>query len=112
LNPVVIVHMGAALIVVAGSIPLIAGRVKMNRWYGMRVPGAFVSEMRWTEINRYGGRLLLAWGTTMALTAVAGAFLGREHWLAYNCAALTVIVGGLVLVVASVTRYARKTNLV
>lgn len=102
--------MVGALIAVVGSIPPIAGRVRMNPWYGIRVPEAFISEKRWTEINRYGGWLLLIWGVAIALTATAGAFLDRRDWLKYNWAALMVMLGGPVLIVTLIYRHARRTN--
>lgn len=108
MNPVVFVHLFAALVAIVAAVPLLGRRVKMNHWYGVRVPAAFVSEEAWLDINRYGGRLLLWWGMVIAATAAAGAFLEKKDWSTYNWTALVIIMGGLVFVVARILRYAQK----
>jgi hypothetical protein len=108
MNPVVIVHLLAAILTIAAAVPLIQGKVKMNPWYGVRIPAAFESEERWFEINRYGGRLLFAWGVAIAGTALVGAFLERRTWVAYDWTALAIIMGGLALVVVLIFQHARK----
>ena len=108
MNPVVIVHLLAALVAIAVALPLIAGKVKMNAWYGVRIPAAFESEARWFEINRHGGRLLLLWGCAIAATAVVGLFLDRSAWIAYDFASLAIIAFGLVVVLVRIYRHARE----
>ncbi len=108
MNPVIIVHLAAALVGVVASVPLMGRRVRMNRWYGVRIPEAFASEERWFAINHYGGRLLLIWSLAIAATAAAGAFLPRREWVAYDWAALVVVLGGLALVIALIHRHARN----
>ncbi len=107
MNPIVIVHLAAAVAVVLASVPLIRRRVKMNPWYGVRIPAAFESEERWFEINAYGGRLLLRWGLVIAATAIVGAFLGREHWVVYDRTALAIICVGLAVVIVKIMRHSR-----
>lgn len=110
MNPVVAVHFVAALVAIVISVPLIRRRVKMNDWYGIRIPAAFESEEVWYDINQYGGRLFLGWGVLMAVMAIAGAFLPKSAWLAYNCTALAIIFGGLATVVTKIFRYARSRS--
>ena len=106
MNPVVIVHFLAALVAIVAALPLIKGTVKMNRWYGVRIPAAFESEARWYEINRHGGRLLLIWGAVIAVTALVGAILPRGSWIAYDFASLAVITIGLAVVLVRIYRHA------
>lgn len=108
MNPVVIVHLVSAVVAIVAAVPLIRGQVKMNRWYGVRIPAAFESEAQWFELNRYGGRLFFFWGASIAATAVVGAFLDRKNWIAYNWSALVIIMGGLAVVVVKIHRHARK----
>lgn len=110
MNPVAAVHLAVAALAVVSAVPLVGGWVRMNCWYGVRVPEAFASERRWLEINRYGGCLLLAWGAVLGAIAVAGAFVPRKHWKAYNWASLIFIAGGLLAAIAAIARYARKTK--
>lgn len=60
------------LLLIAVSIPLILQRIKMNAWYGVRIPKAFESESNWYAINRVGGRWMA--GAGLVLTAI-GAFV-------------------------------------
>lgn len=106
MNPVVVIHFMAGLLAVAVSLPLLLGKVKRNAWYGVRIRAAFVSEAAWYAINRHGGRLFLAWGLALVLTAVVGAFLPRELWIAYNWAVVALVICGLGGIVAAVYRYA------
>ena len=108
MNPVVIVHLLSAAVAIISAVPLIRGQVKMNRWYGVRIPAAFESEERWFDLNRYGGRLLLRWGASIAATAVVGAFLEKKDWIAYNWSALVVIMGGLAIVVLKIHSHAKN----
>lgn len=110
MNPAVIVHLLAAIVAMAAALPLIKGKVKMNPWYGVRIPAAFESEARWFEINRHGGRLLLLWGLVIAATAMGGAFLPRRAWVAYDCGATVVITVGLVLVIVRIYWHARAAK--
>jgi uncharacterized membrane protein len=110
MNPVAIVHLIVATIIMVSALPLVAGRVKMNPWYGVRIPEAFVSDQRWFEINRYGGRLLLFWGAALEATAIFGAFIKHENWVAYDWTALGVVLVGLVIVIVLIYSYARKTK--
>jgi uncharacterized membrane protein len=110
MNPVVIAHFVAAIIIVAALVPLIGGRVKMNHWYGIRLPQAFASEERWLEINHFGGQLVLGFGVALGATAFVGAFLQRKDRVTYDWTALVVVLGGLAVVVALIHRHVRKTN--
>ena len=108
MNPVVFVHLLASLVVIAAAIPLIRQKVGMNHWYGVRIPTAFTSEKAWFAINRFGGRLLLYWGASIAVMAVLGAFLRREYWVIYNWTALCLVMIGLACVMTLTVRYAAK----
>jgi len=43
MNPVAAVHLAVAALVVVSAVPLVGGWVRMNCWYGVRIPEAFVS---------------------------------------------------------------------
>lgn len=108
MNPVALGHLIAAGVAIAAAVPLIRRRVKMNPWYGVRIPAAFESEARWFEINHYGGKLLFTWGVVLSAVALVGMVLPGGYWLIYNWGALVVIVGGLAVVIWKVRRHATK----
>lgn len=108
MNPVALVNLLAAVVVIVISVPLIRRKVKMNYWYGVRIPATFASEEAWFDINHYAGRLLLIWGLVLATTATVGVFLTRQHWVVYNRTALAIILGGLAIAVAKILLYARN----
>jgi hypothetical protein len=110
MNPIAILHVIVGLLVIAVSVPLVRKKVKMNPWYGIKIPEAFKSEERWYEINQYGGRLMLWWGLSIVLVAGFGLVLQERYWITYNFSALGIIVAGLGVVVALILRYAARTK--
>lgn len=59
-----------ALVLVLVSIPLVRGRVAMNKTYGVRFPKAFESETNWYAINTYGGKQLILSSIGVAIAGV------------------------------------------
>ncbi|HVU34996.1 MAG TPA: SdpI family protein [Opitutaceae bacterium] len=114
MNPSAIVHLIAGTLLVAASIPLMARKVKMNPWYGVRLPAAFASEEAWYAINAQGGRLVAKWGVLVAAVGVAGLLVRRNHWHAYTltAAAITLVSGGVVVVriMAAARRHANAAG--
>ena len=107
MKPIAITHLLVGLTTVAVAVPLARRKIKMNRWYGIRIPAAFESEQRWYEINEYGGRLLLRGGVLIILAAVPEFFLGRIYWAAGALAAAAIITLVLGTTLAMIFRHAR-----
>ncbi|MBX7157610.1 MAG: SdpI family protein [Verrucomicrobiae bacterium] len=59
-----------ALLCVATSIPLLKCRMRRNRWYGIRIRKAFVSEENWKMVNEYGARALIWWSIPVLLVGL------------------------------------------
>ena len=53
------------LLLIAISIPLVKGYIKMNSFYGMRIKKAFESDENWYKINKYGGKRLIFWSIVL-----------------------------------------------
>lgn len=68
----------SGLLVIAVSIPLYLGKIPRNRYYGVRIRKAFVSESNWYAINRHGSVLLMLFGGAVAATGVASLFFSLE----------------------------------
>ena len=52
------------------AIPLVKRKIKMNRWYGIRIRKAFASQENWEKINEYGGRAMIRWSIPILVIGV------------------------------------------
>jgi len=62
------------LLLIAISIPLAQGSIKMNPLYGVRIKKAFESEENWYKLNKYGGRRLIFWSIVLICISIASLF--------------------------------------
>lgn len=98
----------AALMIFAASVPLVRGRVRRNRLYGVRLPQSLKSDEAWYKINRFGGTRLIAWAIPLLATGLVCLFLRlRGH------AFLTLVLGFgpllfLVVPAFQIWRFARR----
>ena len=65
-----IMHIMAGLILTGLAVPLIARRIPMNRWYGVRVRKSFSSDANWYAINHMGGWWLLVAGMVLMVGGI------------------------------------------
>lgn len=95
------------LLCIALALPLVMGKVGMNRWYGVRVPRSYRSERHWYLINRYGGLRLIVWSLPIMASGIVAFFLPLR-----DNPTLTVVVAlvPLLVLVAAVESllYARR----
>jgi uncharacterized membrane protein len=87
---------------VALAIPLIRGRVRPNRLYGVRTPRTLGDERVWYEANRKGGRALAGAG---ALAATVALVLLAVGWPRDADTAALIHSGVMLLAVAASTTY-------
>ncbi len=78
------------LLLVALAIPLIAGWIGRNNFYGFRTPRTLSSDRVWYPANRVAGLLFLgaglvwlAAGLVAGLVAIGGAVLGSGLYVVY-----------------------------
>lgn len=67
------------LLVIAISIPLVLGKVSMNRIYGIRFKKSYASNELWYKINAHGGKLLIIWSVPLILSGIACFFIDFQH---------------------------------
>jgi hypothetical protein len=72
---------GLGFVVVAVSIPLLLGKIKMNHVYGFRIRKAFESEENWYEINRYGAKALIGWSFVVMAIGIGCLYIEPQHVL-------------------------------
>jgi len=56
-----LVNIATGCLCILLGLPLMLRKVRMNRWYGVRIPKSFASDENWYRINEYGGRQLIVW---------------------------------------------------
>ncbi len=76
---VTLVCLGFVLIAV--SIPLYLGKIKMNHFYGFRIRKAFESEENWYSINRYGAKALMRWSVVLMAVGIVCPYIDPQHVL-------------------------------
>ena len=79
------------------SVPLIRKKVKMNSWYGIRVPAAMLNENIWYEVNAIMGRYLFAFGLLTSVISVQFILhpLEYEYQMVYTL--LGILIFGTIL---------------
>lgn len=65
--PITYVHAGIGVLLAVLSLPLILGKVPMNRGYGIRIRKAYVSDSNWLAINRFGGVVMMILGLLLVV---------------------------------------------
>lgn len=63
------------LLIIVLSIPLTKRKIKMNRWYGVKIPKSFESDDNWYKINEYGGKIFIYWSIPIVLIGIISLFL-------------------------------------
>ena len=91
-----ILYVVSGIGLVALCVPLLAGRMSRNRWYGFRIPKSYESEENWLLINRYGARHMIRRASAMAgigAFLIAARTLDEQtyQWLAITAPLLLLI---------------------
>jgi hypothetical protein len=89
------------------SLPLLYRKIRMNRFYGIRIAQAFVSDARWYEINEYGGRLLAAWSWPITFAGIIGFFVPLHLFPIYLWVALGILLVSVFTPLIQTIRWAR-----
>lgn len=100
----------AGLVTFGLCLPLIRRKVGMNRFYGVRIPQAFVSDARWYEINEYGGRLLARWSWPITFAGIIGFLVPTRLFSVYLCIALPILLVSVLVPLIQTIRWARETS--
>lgn len=85
-------NLACATLFIAVAVPLIQHKIKMNRWYGIRIKKAFESDDNWYRINAYAGKRLILWALVLAAIGILTFFIPLQHL------ALRVLLGGAPLI--------------
>ena len=69
-----IVNISSGILFILMSIPLVAKKIPMNKFYGFRIPKSFTSDENWFKINSYGGRQLIFWSILLITIGILHLF--------------------------------------
>lgn len=106
-----LVNIGSAILFIILSIPLIMRKVKMNRFYGVRIKKSFESEENWYTLNAYGGKQLAVWSIPLILAGVLCFFVPiteQNNDLMSIILCVVPITACIAVVVIRILAYARK----
>ena len=82
-------------------IPLAKRKIRVNRWYGIRMQKSLESEENWYKINEYGGKIFIPWSILSILTGIISVFLQQIIILSF-------IPIFILIPTAQLLRYSRK----
>lgn len=105
-----LINIGYAVVTIAVCVPLIKRKIKMNRWYGVRIKKSFESDENWYELNAYGGKQLIVWSLPLIAVGVACFFIpfdnSNKDVLALALGTAPVLIC-LAIPIINIFRYAR-----
>jgi uncharacterized membrane protein len=101
-------YVGAGLLLIGLSVPLIRRKVRPNGWYGFRVPQTRVDPDIWYAANAYAGKHLLGVGVVTVLTAVGLYRVPGITLDTYALACAGIILAALAVCVIQCFRYLAK----
>ncbi|MCB0731675.1 MAG: SdpI family protein [Ignavibacteriae bacterium] len=90
------------------SIPLIRKKVKINNWYGIRLPQTMKSETVWYEVNAIMGKYLFVFGIIIAGLSAYFYFNPLEDQFYMVYLLLAVLVIGSFLFFSLSLKFSRK----
>jgi UDP-N-acetylmuramyl pentapeptide phosphotransferase/UDP-N-acetylglucosamine-1-phosphate transferase len=84
------------------AIPLIKRKIKMNSWYGIRIPQTTQSENIWYEVNEIMGKYIFSWGIFISILSLYFILnpTDPDYLMVYILLGI-LIVGAVLLVVTS-----------
>jgi hypothetical protein len=91
-------------ILIAVSIPVYLGKIRMNCYYGFRIRKAFESEENWYTINRYGAKALMYWSVVIMAIGIVCLYIEPQSVL--TVAKLTFL--SVIVPIIQTFRYARR----
>lgn len=65
-----LIYLIVGVLFITISIPLIMRKVKINNWYGVRLPQTMKNEKIWYEVNMQSGKHLFVFGVLISLVSI------------------------------------------
>ena len=96
-------------IVISGlSIPLIRRKVKVNSWYGIRIPQTMENEKVWYAVNEKMGKYIFVWGILISILSLYFSLNPTNPKFLMTYILLSILILGTVLLVILSYKIANK----
>lgn len=102
------IHVIAGMLLAGLALPLIAGRIPPNPWYGFRTPRTLRDPAVWYPANAYAGRWLLVSGVLITFAAIVLFLLPGMTVATYGYAMLAVTLVAVGIAVIQSFRFLRR----
>lgn len=90
------------------SIPLIRRKVKINSWYGIRIPQTMDNEKVWYEVNEIVGKYIFVLGMLISILSLYFTLNPTEPGFIMIYILLAILIFGSVILVVIAYRIANK----
>lgn len=90
------------------AIPLIRRKVKINNWYGIRLPQTTKSESVWYQVNATMGKYLFIYGLLISALSIYFYFYPLKDEFLTIYFLLAVLIIGTMLFIRISIKYSRK----
>ena len=108
MNSIFLIYLLMGIIFIAVSIPLIKRKVKINNWYGVRLPQTMKNEEIWYEVNEKSGKHLFAFGIIIIFFSILF-YIGNFFSSIVSFVIMTVLIYiGIIVIVVKASSFANK----
>ena len=113
MNSIFLIYLAVGIICIAISIPLIKRKIKINNWYGVRLPQTMKNEEIWYEVNEKSGKHLFAFGTIIIFFSILF-YIGNffSSIVSFVIMTVLILVGTIIIVIkaSSISNKLSKTK--
>ena len=105
---ILLIYIFMGVLFIAISIPLIKRKVKINNWYGVRLPQTMKNEEIWYEVNEKSGKHLFAFSTIIIFFSILF-YIGNFFSSIVSFIIMTVLIYiGIIVIVIKASSFANK----
>ena len=103
-----LIYIFVGVLSIAMSIPLIKRKVKINNWYGVRLPQTMKNEEIWYEVNEKSGKHLFAFGAIIIFFSIV-LYIGNFFSSIVSFVIMTVLIYiGIIVIVVKASSISNK----
>ena len=108
MNTLSITFLLSGLLVFFACLPMVFGKIPMNKFYGMRTKNTFKNDMSWFHLNEVGGMIFAMTGFPLILAGVIGFFLPESLLEQFSLIVLIVSVLSIASALYFFVRYSSR----